>query len=122
MKATAMIVRIRMPTHIIAERQPGFSSVGLRLPSNAALCPCELGGGTRIVTALVASLTALVASRIKHVHTSPSLYLTQHRLTWNEISNIYYSYYGTNLHQILLNIVRFILLYFCITAVIVLTL
>ena len=36
-----------MPAHIRADRHPGLSSVGLRLPSSA--CPWPgLGGGTRI--------------------------------------------------------------------------
>jgi len=121
MKATAMMVRIRMPTHIIAERQPGFSSVGLRLPSNAALCPCganpcELGGGTRIVT-------ALVASRIKRVHTSPSLCPTQHFFLGmkHEISSLILSYkYRSSFPQYGIDSRRSLgrLYYFCMMAVI----
>ena len=49
MKATAMMVRIRMPTHIRADRHPGLSIVGLRLPSSAEPCPWPaFGGGTRM--------------------------------------------------------------------------
>jgi hypothetical protein len=49
MKATAIMVRIRMPTHIRADRHPGLSIVGLRLPSSAEPCPWPgFGGGTRM--------------------------------------------------------------------------
>jgi hypothetical protein len=49
MKATAIMVRIRMPTHIRADRHPGLSIVGLRLPSSAEPCPWPgFEGGTRI--------------------------------------------------------------------------
>ena len=48
-KATAIMVRIRMPTHIRADRHPGLSIVGLRLPSSAEPCPWPgFGGGTRM--------------------------------------------------------------------------
>ncbi len=76
MKATAMMVRTRMPAHISADRHPGLSSVGLRLPSSAEPCP-GLGGGTRMAARVGAGGddgAGVRAGELTALHSSGSLY------------------------------------------------